>query len=400
MSRPGKDGESEAPRACMIAYSHYFTDARIKNYVRALLRSGWEVDVFSLGRHSEEPTESGLRVFELMGKYRRGNPRVQLLTYVAFLLVATVRVGLASAARRYRLVHVHNMPDILILSGLIPRVFGAKVLLDIHDAMPETWMARFGVSPTHPIVRALVLEETASARLADAVLTVNDPLRETLIGHGIPREKVGVIVNTPNDELFRPPATRSSRADLTLGFHGTIAKRLGVGLVVDALGLVRAQGAEVRLVLIGDGDFREEVDRQIDRLGLSAAVDRVGFVPLEELCGRLAGVDLGVVGNLLQTEQAGTHMLPVKMLEYAAMEVPCVAPRLPTIQSYFDDSCALFYEPDSARDMAARILAAYEDRSIIEACRSGLRAFNGRMRWSVMERRYLELVLRLTGIRG
>ena len=35
---------------CIIAYANYYTDARIKNYVEALVKSGYAVDIFALGR--------------------------------------------------------------------------------------------------------------------------------------------------------------------------------------------------------------------------------------------------------------------------------------------------------------------------------------------------------------
>jgi glycosyltransferase involved in cell wall biosynthesis len=90
-------------------------------------------------------------------------------------------------------------------------------------------------------------------------------------------------------------------------------------------------------------------------------------------------------------------MLPVKMLEYAAMEIPTIAPRLRVIQHYFDDDSALLYEPDDADDLARCIIAAYLDRGVLDHLRTGLSRFNAKYNWPSMERDYLHMVDELAG---
>ena len=52
------------------------------------------------------------------------------------------------------------MPDFLIFTAVIPKLLGAKVVLDMHDLMPEVYMAKYG--PRHwkwmvPVLRWLVV---------------------------------------------------------------------------------------------------------------------------------------------------------------------------------------------------------------------------------------------------
>ncbi len=118
----------------------------------------------------------------------------------------------------------------------------------------------------------------------------------------------------------------------------------------------------------------------------------MGFVPVEDLPLYLKDVDLGVIGNRGYTEVRRNYMLPVKMLEYAAMEIPTVAPRLRVIQEYFDETNAIFYAPDDVEDMARRIVEVYRHSEILETIRQGLRAFNRRYNWASMEGRYREIL--------
>jgi glycosyltransferase involved in cell wall biosynthesis len=230
---------------------------------------------------------------------------------------------------------------------------------------------------------------------ADLVLTTNDLHRAALIEHGIPARKIDLIMNVGNPAFFRPrPRARGEATGLVLGYHGTVAERLGLDLVVEAVRRALPTCPELRFVVVGDGEFMPALRQQVARSGLDEVVDLRGWVAVEDLPRALDAVDVGVVGNRRQTELRQNWMLPVKMLEYAAMEIPTIAPRLRVIQHYFDQTSALLYEPDNVDDLARVIRAIYDDRACLENLRAGLRAFNARYNWPAMEARYLALVSR------
>ncbi len=149
--KSGKDDRRHLSQAiCMIAYANYFTDARIKNYVDILLKNGYRVDVFALGQL--EATRPGLRVFCLMTKVWSKSVFPYILSQMLFFLVATVRVTFAFYQERYSIVHIHNMPDFIVFAALIPKIFGAKVILDVHDTMPEFYATKFNISLDRPLI--------------------------------------------------------------------------------------------------------------------------------------------------------------------------------------------------------------------------------------------------------
>lgn len=383
----------KARSACMIAYANYFTDARIKNYVETLLQSGYRVDVFALGL--PEPPRDRLRVFCLMPKVWSQSIVPYVLSQIWFLVLATFLVGARHLGRRYDLIHVHNMPDFLVVAALMPKVLGARVILDVHDTMPEAYATKFDVALDHPLIRLVCLEERISAACADHVITTNDLHKKALVGHGIPAEKISIIMNVGNSAIFRPRSRRTGHESLVLAYHGTIAKRLGVDLVVRALARARESCPGVRLLLMGGGDYLAEMERLIGELRISDAVSVHGWVGVECLPELLKDADVGVIGNRAETEAKRNWMLPVKMLEYAAMEIPTIAPRLRAIQYYFDEGSAIFYEPDDVEDLARCIGEVYTDRALLDQRLEGLRRFNERYNWAEMGREYLELVARL-----
>jgi glycosyltransferase involved in cell wall biosynthesis len=378
----------------MVAYADYATDARIKNYVGALVRAGYEVDVFALGTGGH-PARTGVRVHCLHPRMYRQGTMPFLVSQLWFLLRVTLAVSLCAPGRRYRLVHVHNMPDFLVFATPIARLFGAGVILDVHDTMPEAYATKQELPLHHPVVRLLVWEERLSAALADMVITTNELHKQALVGHGIRSEKIQIIMNVADPEVFRPLGARPSGESLTLGYHGTVAKRLGIDTILRAVNLAKATCPGLRLKLIGDGEFMPEVKRLVAELELSQVVQMRGWVPVEQLPTELAEVDLGVIGNTLETEQRQNWMLPVKMLECAALGVPSIAPRLRVIAHYFDDSNALFYTPDSASDLARCIVEVYGRRERLQELKAGLQRFNERYHWAAMEQEYLRMVRQL-----
>ena len=72
------------------------------------------------------------------------------------------------------------MPDILVLSALVPKTLGAKVILDLHDPMPELMMTIFNVGQDSVWVRTLKRLEEWSIRRTDLALTVNPRLQEAV----------------------------------------------------------------------------------------------------------------------------------------------------------------------------------------------------------------------------
>ena len=354
-------------RACMVAYASYLNDARIKNYVDALVKAGWQVDVLALG--TGDASSPNVRVASLMSKVVSSRAGPYLLSLLEFFVRALFKVSKGSAGDRYDVVHVHNMPNFIVFSALVAKLRGALVILDVHDTMPEAYATKFDLDLRHPLIALLRLEERISAAFADVVITTNDLHRASLVGHGVPQRKIHLIMNVGNPAIFRPRAhLRGDAPGLVLGYHGTVAQRLGLDLVVEAVRRALPTCPGLRFVVLGDGELMPHLRRQVADAGLEDVVSLRGWVAVEDLPRALEPVDVGVVGNRRQTELRQNWMLPVKMLEYAAMEIPTIAPRLRVIEHYFDDTSALLYEPDDVDDLARAIRAVYTDRAVWTAC--------------------------------
>jgi glycosyltransferase involved in cell wall biosynthesis len=382
-------------KVCMVAYAQYLCDARIKSYVRAIERSGGTVEVFAL----REPGKTGCdqdhcsTVFYLTRKYQGRNALFYLLSYFAFFFVAFIKVSYRSFKVNYDAVHVHNMPNILVFTAIIPALRGAKVILDVHDLMTVNYMAKFAVAEHSFPVRCLLLEQKVTARFASHVLCADHFQKRYLENVCKLREnKVSVVLNLPSDDVFRSAAApRRSDDRFRLVYHGTIARRLGIDIMLRAIATIGDE-IPVHLTVYGSGDFLPAALRLRQQLGLDKKVhfSRTYF-PVELVPEMVGGMDLGIIGNRrsLATDR---FMLPVKLLDYVYLKIPVVAPRLKIIRRYFDEGMIRYYEPEDVDGLAQCIVELY--RSPHERVRMARDAsrFYERHNWRKQAEEYLRLI--------
>src|SRR5438046_10336204 len=157
-------------RVCMGGYSHYPDDPRVSREARTVQRAGVEVDVICLRADGQRPREEidGIQVRRIPLGSRRGSRLRYTWQYAAFFLLATAAVASAEIRRKYHLVHIHSLPDFLVFASALPRAFGVRVLLDLHEPMPEVLAARFQLGCDALLVRRdRALERRRSAFAGD-----------------------------------------------------------------------------------------------------------------------------------------------------------------------------------------------------------------------------------------
>jgi len=298
--------------------------------------------------------------------------------YGGFILVSFAIFALRSLIRRYDLVYVHNMPDILVMSAMVPKVLGAKVVLDLHDPMPELMMTIFDLDSGSCSVRLIRRVERWSIARADSVLTVNLAMKRLISSRSCRPEKIGVVMNSPDGQIFPFSAPRSnnlarevSKKPFVLMYHGSIVERNGLDIAVEALAQVRKAVPAAELRIFGPNTtFLERVMDVVRTRNLQESVRYLGPRSLEALVPEIEMCDVGVIPNHRNTfTQINT---PTRIFEYLAIGKPVIAPSTPGIQDYFSTESLLFFEPGNADDLARQIEYAFSHpREVLEIVRKG-----------------------------
>jgi glycosyltransferase involved in cell wall biosynthesis len=344
-------------------FSSYPEDPRPRRAAEALLKEGASVDVICLATEASPKHEisNGIDVRRIAVKHRRGGKLAYAYQYVAFILISATILALRSLKRRYDLVYVHNMPDVLVLSALIPKAMGARVILDQHDPMPELMTTIFGLGQDSLSVRLIKRLEKWSLGRANLVLTVNIACKRIFASRSCTPAKIGVVMNSPDEEIFPFRISRSQSATnqapngpFVIMYHGSLVERNGLDVAVEGLARVLKSVPAAELRIFGAKTaFLERVMELPRGLGIEGAVRYFGPKRLEELVWEIEKCHVGIIPN---QRNAFTEInTPTRIFEYLAMGKPVIAPSTPGILDYFTEDSLLFFEAGESADIARQI---------------------------------------------
>jgi glycosyltransferase involved in cell wall biosynthesis len=385
-------------KACMIVYSYFPDDPRVRREAEALIDAGWIVDIICL-RNQQEPALEPYGqawIYRLPGAKQRGQGVSKYLTeYTRFFVLASTRLAALHLRRRYDLVQVHNMPDFLVFTAWLPKMLGSRVILDIHDLVPELYTAKFLGKPNHPIVRVMKWSERRSASFAHHVITVGESFRRQLAVRSVPPEKLTVVMNSADTKLFHaPPTPTPKNGGFHLVYHGGVFERYGLDVAVRAVAMIGAQIPGLRFDIYGGGDALDDVQKLVQTLGVGDIVHMTGQIPLSQVPARIAGADLGVVPY---RRNVFTEMLyPTKAFEYIVMGIPVIMSRIPAMAELFGDIPDLFVAPDDVGALAAHILALYHAPERLSTLLDAERSVYAPLAWESQRQKYVSLVHQLT----
>jgi glycosyltransferase involved in cell wall biosynthesis len=383
-SAPEISSSLQGKRMAMVTFSPYPNDARPRRTLSVLLNEGMEVDLICIG-YGDAPTReelNGMSILRFPVRRRRGSKLVYAWNYFAFILFSAVVLAFRSLKSRYELVYINNMPDILVLSALIPKALGAKVLLDLHDPMPELMKTIYNLDDDSLSVRIIRWLEKWSIARAHSVLTVNDACKKLFASRSCSPDKVGVVMNSPDDQIIplRSPRSYASVSDVpakrfVIMYHGSFVQRNGLDIAVDAFVQVVKSVPTAELRIFGrETPFLREVIDKARNLGLGCNVRFMGLRSLEELVSEIEECDLGLVPN--RQNAFAEIVMPTRLLEFLSVGKPVIGPRTPGIQDYFNRDSLLFFEAGNADDLARKIEnVAFHYNEAIERAERGQQVF-------------------------
>jgi glycosyltransferase involved in cell wall biosynthesis len=385
-------------KVCMLAYSFYDADNRVRRYAEALARRGDQVDAIAVGHAGQPPVETinGVRVFRVQSRVRdeRG-PVSYLVKIMQFFFRSWWFLTRRALREPYDLIHVHNLPDFEVFATVFQRMRGARVIHDMHEVVPEFYDSKFHIGERSLIFRLLALVEKMSIAFVDHVIVVNHMVEETVLKRRSVRpEKCTVILNFPDTRIFR----RSQRVrtedrkegEFVICYPGTLSRHQGVDIAVEAVSLLREKAPGLKFLIIGDGPERDNLKAQIAARGLEDRVSLTGLIPLEKVAEVMATIDLGVVPK--RKEGFGDIAFSTKIMEFMAMGVPVLASRTRIDEFYFGDRLVEFFESGNATDMAEKILALIDSSERVAQLRADSAEFISKNNWTVKQEEYFALV--------
>jgi glycosyltransferase involved in cell wall biosynthesis len=330
----------------------------------------------------------GINVYRLPVNHRRESASRYFGEYVAFFVLATLKLSWLSARKRYDVVQVCTIPDFLAFTTVFARLLGTKVILYMFDYMPELFATTFNRDDGHLAVRLLRLLEKVSTRYADRVIVVCETQRRRVQkNNSLSNGKIAVVLNVPDETIFTPQTLtlKNDQKHFRLIAHGTLLERQGVQTLIRAVPLLINDIPELRVDILGDGEYRPELEKLARDLRVQSYVNFIGRVPLGEVPAYIARADVGMVVHLFDL------MLPHKVFEYLALSKPIVASDQGHLREYFDDDTMFFYRPGDEGDLARRVLELYHSPGKRASLSAHAQQVYQSYRWQVTKHTYLKV---------
>lgn len=383
-------------KICMIANTGYEGDSRVRRYAETLAQRGDMVDVIALRVPSVEAPGGKLNGVTIHHIDRRDDNERSLWAYairhIRFLLRASATITRLHARERYDIVHVHNIPDFLVYAAWYPKLTGAKLILDIHDIVPELFANKFHSRLKRFFVAALRFIEKLSIRFVDHVIISNHIWRDKLTARSTDESRCSAIVNYVDPQIFaRRPRTRNDGKFIVL-FPGSIQWHQGLDIGIRAFGQFRKSvpNAELHLYCSGDERLKSDLRNLIQELDLKASVRFYDIVSLDKIATVIANADLGIVPK--RADSFGNEAYSTKIMEFMSQGVPVVVSRTKVDSYYFTDDDVRFFPSGDSDAMAKAMCEVALDQTLRESLIAHGLKYVEKNSWTRKKREYLELI--------
>jgi len=381
-------------KVCMLSYSFYENDARVRCAAESLSKRGDTVDVICLnkGNQSRWNCLNGVNIYRI--KERNLNEKRKtdyILRLLSFFFLSSFFILKLFIQKKYEVFHIHNIPDFLVFTAFIPKLFGSKIILDIHDIMPEFYIQKFNASQDHILVKLLKLIEKISMVFANHVLVSNDIWKKILATRSIPEKKITVILNAPDDSYFHYQKKSNRKRDyFTLLYPGSLKDHFGVDIAIRAIDVLKYHIPNVHFEIVGQGPLYNDLLNLVKKLNLEKLITFHESVTIEEIPEFFAHADIGIVPK--RRGIFSDNALSGKLLEFVKMGIPSIVSKTPVEKLYFNEDMVMFFEPEDPNDLARCVIELYNNPEKRKKLIQNATQFNKNHDREIYNRMYFQVI--------
>jgi glycosyltransferase involved in cell wall biosynthesis len=313
-----------------------------------------------------------------------------LLPLLRFWFLSSAWLSWKHLRRRYDTVHVHNVPDFLVFAAWLPRLTGSKIILDIHDMVPEFYASKFHVAQASPAVKLLRKVERAAAMFSDHVIISNHLWHRVFIGRSAHEGKCSVYINRVDSKVFYPRDRSRNDGKLIIMFPGGLQWHQGLDIAIKALARITEKLPQAEFHIYGDGNMKDELAALVKELNLTAKVRFFDPLPASQIAQVMADADLGVVPK--RADSFGNEAYSTKIMEFMSVAVPVVVSSTKIDRFYFNDSVVRFFESGNEQAMAEAMLEVLGNEELRRGMVGRASEYAMLNSWDVRKADYLQLV--------
>jgi len=382
---------------CHLLYEEYPRDPRVRRYVNAVNETGINCIIICSRKKNEKYFEelNNNRIYRIPVSKKRGAFFITLLEYITFTSISSTLLIYLSVKYRFKVIHAHSLPDFLVFSALWNKIFGTKIILDLHEIFPELYMARTGAALTSFKVKLLKTAERLAIGFSDVVLTIHDNARDIFASRnkGI-ENKIHVVMNSVD------PAEFSDRnlidtGEFNIVYNGTVVKLLNLTMITEALASLKEKMQEddfnrILFKIYGDGPALEEILLLAKKLGVDDRVKYMGYIQPAEMSKEILKTSVLVLPPLKNIYS--DLFYTIKLIEAVYLGVPVIATRLNTYKEYYREESIFYFNSGSLNELCAKIEEVFYNKELVKKKTENAFKDYSKVNWDIMKKRYLNII--------
>jgi len=380
----------------MVGYTFYESDNRVIRYAETLCKRGDQVDVLALRREGQSRfgVLNGVNIYRIQ---ERSINETDQLTYLwrilKFFIKSFIFLSKKSTRNKYDLIHIHSIPDFEVFSAGIPKLFGSRIILDIHDLVPEFYVSKFHADQNSILYKTLTYIEKLSIAFSDHVIISNHMWEKKIVSRSVKPEKCNTILNYPDPFIFNHRVKGRDDDRFILMYPGSLNWHQGLDIAIEAFSRIADRVPHAVFHIYGEGPLKDQLVNMTRKKRLDQRVKFFGPVSIEKIARIMKTADLGVIPK--RNDFFGGEAFSTKTLEFMLLGVPIVLSRTKIDSYYYNDNLVTFFQPENPDDLAKAMLKTINDKDLRERQSKAAYDYAQKNSWSVKSTLYFQIVNKL-----
>ncbi len=198
------------------------------------------------------------------------------------------------------------------------------------------------------------------------IVVVSTTLKKSVLKYGISENRITVMPNGVNAELFYPLGLKDKyknkhqiHSEIVLGFIGAVRRWHKMDQLIKTLHEIGLDQYNAKMLIIGECSFMDELKEYAKSLGEENNILFLGRLPHDKMPEYLEMIDIAI------SPFAVKHSSPMKILEYMAMGKCVIAPDMENIRDIIKpDQTGLLFKPDDPIELKNKLLLSLNDPAL------------------------------------
>lgn len=377
----------------MVLSKKFPIDIRVENEAITLIKAGHHVAILSIAEYhkSEIVDIKGITIYrEAISSFVR-NKMLALAGMIPWVdYVVFKKIEKVLKQKEYHAIHFHDLYLFGAVRLLKKEGRELKFIGDMHENYVEVikdyrWATKF---PNRLVISHEKWERKEVEWLdkMDKLITVSTGIKKSIISKGVPQEDVVLVPNTISTELFDgytidQEISAKIKPFFNLLYVGGFVSNRGLEHVIEGMKELQDFATDIRLLLVGDGDIRYQLETLVSQNNLKEVVWFEGWHDQEKIKSYLANSAIGLVPfkRTPQTDNSSSN----KLFQYMYYQLPILGTNCTSVKRLVEEEeCGIIYEEGNTEAFVDGVKKLYKDQELKKKLgKNGKKAVLEKYRW-------------------